>query len=295
MQPDDDAILPVVLPRPTIIVPPTPAINASSLTIKVWERKLADNLMCTDNLRRLKCLLLASIAPADLVVLHDPLFGLLNITALTIMNHLTILHGTRNQTDFAHLRAQLLTTMTSRDSVQDFIGSHQLLHDQFAESNQPLSELDKCHHFREAVQTQAHVQHAIDSYLVAHPLIGDQTFLALTTHVLQQAPNFAPTVASMGYSASTTTDSPQIPSESFLASSAFVALITAAVRAAQPPPRKTRRERAPKPTTRAYCYHHGYDKLNSTECRHMTSQSFSTDKKTAKTHLDVTGGSINHL
>ena len=37
------------------------------------------------------------------------------------------------------------------------------------------------------------------SYLVAHPLIGDQTLLALTTHVLQQAPNFAPTVASMGY------------------------------------------------------------------------------------------------
>ena len=179
VQPDDDAILPVVLPRPTIIVPPTPAINASSLTIKLWERKLADNLICTDNLRRLKYLLLASIAPADLVVLHDPLFGLLNITALTIMNHLTILHSTRNQTDFAHLCAQLLTTITSRDSVQDFIGSHQLLHDQFAESNQPLSELDKCHHLREAVQTQVHVQHAIDSYLVAHPLIGDQTLLTL--------------------------------------------------------------------------------------------------------------------
>lgn len=295
VQPDDNALPPAVLPRPTITVPPTPAINASSLTIKVWERRLADNLLCTDNLRRLKSLLLASITPADLVVLHDPLFGLLNVTALTIMNHVTILHGTRNQTDFAHLRAQLLTTMTSRDTVQDFIGSHQLLHDQFAESNQPLSELDKCHHFREAVQTQAHVQHAIDSYLVAHPLVGDQTFVALTTHVLQQAPNFAPTVASMGYSASTTTDSPHIPSESFLASPAFVALITAAVRAAQPPPRKSRRERASKPPTRPYCYHHGYDTHNSTECRYMIAQSFPSDKKTAKTHLDITGGSTNRL
>jgi hypothetical protein len=294
-QPDDAALPPVLLPRPTIIVPPTPAANAAPLTIKVWERRLADNLLCTDNLRRLKSLLLASIAPADLVVLHDPLFGLLNITALTIMNHVTILHGTRNQTDFAHLRAQLLTTMTSRDSVQDFIGSHQLLHDQFAESNQPLSELDKCHHFREAVQTQAHVQHAIDSYLVAHPLVGDQTFITLTTHVLQQAPNFAPTVASMGYSASTTIDSPHIQSEAFLASPAFVALITAAVRAAQPPSRKSRRERALKPITRAYCYHHGYDTHNSADCRYMTAQSFSTDKKTAKTHLDITGGSSNRL
>ena len=100
----------------------------------MWERRLADNLLATDNLRTLKSLLLASIPAADLVVLQDPFFGLLNVTALTIMNHVTILHGTRNQTDFAHLRAQLLVTMTSRDSVQDFIGSHQLLHDQFDES-----------------------------------------------------------------------------------------------------------------------------------------------------------------
>ena len=163
-------------------------------------------MLSIDKLPRLKDLLLASIPPADLVVLHDPFFGLLDVTELTVMNHVTILHGTRNPTDFAHLRAQLLLSMTSRDSVQDLFGSHKLLHDQFTESQQPLSELDKCHHFREAVQTQAHVQHAIDSYLVAHLLVGDQTFLSLTTHVLQQAPNFALTVTSMGYSANTITD-----------------------------------------------------------------------------------------
>ena len=43
VQPDDNSLPPVVLPCPTITVPPTPAINASSLTIKVWERRLADN------------------------------------------------------------------------------------------------------------------------------------------------------------------------------------------------------------------------------------------------------------
>ena len=296
VQPEDDALLPALLPRPTIVIPPTPAINASPLTIKVWERRLADNLLTTDNLRTLKSLLLASIPPADLVVLHDPFFGLLNVTALTIMNHVTILHRTHNQTDFAHLCAQLLVTMTSRDSVQDFIGSHQLLHDQFYESQQPLSELDKCHHFREAVRTQAHVQHAIDSYLVANPLVGEQTFLALTTHVLQQAPNFAPTIASLGYSANAATDHHIRPPESFLSSPAFVAMITSAVKAAQPAPRKPRRDRAAaQPKTRAYCFHHGYDMHNSIDCRHMIAQSFSADKKAAHTHLDVTGGSTNRL
>ena len=154
------------------------------------------------------------------------------------MNHITVLHGTRNQTNFAHLRALLLFSMTSQDSLKDFIGAHQLLHDQFADSQQPLSELDKCHFFREAVKTQAHIQHAIDSYLVAHPLVERQLFGALTAHVLEQAPNFAPTTASMGYAANTTNAIPALPDAdphlALLASPAFAGLITAAVQAARP-------------------------------------------------------------
>ena len=48
VQPDDDALPPALLPHPIIVIPPTPATNASSLTIKVWERRLADNLLSTD-------------------------------------------------------------------------------------------------------------------------------------------------------------------------------------------------------------------------------------------------------
>ena len=119
---------------------------------------------------------------------------------------------------------------------------------------------------------------------------------ALTTHVLQQAPNFAPTIASLGYSANAATDHHILPPESFLSSPAFVAMITSAVKAAQPAPRKPRRDRAAaQPKTRAYCFHHGYDMHNSIDCRHMIAQSFSADKKAAHTHLDVTGGSTNRL
>ena len=79
---DDVALPPALLPRPVVVIPPTPAATASSPTIKVWERKLADNLLTTDNLHRLKALLIASISSADLVALHDPLFGLLSVPAL---------------------------------------------------------------------------------------------------------------------------------------------------------------------------------------------------------------------
>ena len=70
--------------------------------------------------------------------------------------------------------------MGHTESIQDFIGTHQLIHDQFAEAQQPLSELDKCHHFREALKSLTHIHHAIDSYLVTHPLVGQQLYRELT-------------------------------------------------------------------------------------------------------------------
>ena len=195
--------------------------------------------------------------------------------------------------------------MNASESLQDFIGVHQLLHDQFAEAQQPLSELDKCHYFREAVKTLPHIHHAIESYLVTHPLVGNQQYRELTTHVLQQAPNFAPTAASMGYAATTivTTDVPTEPTSvtELLHSPAFAAIITAAVQKAAAPRHKnqpTRPAAAKKSGTeaskdRAYCYHHGYDSHRGVDCRHMRSNSFSSDKLAANTHMYVTGASTN--
>ena len=85
-----------ILPRPIVTTPATPPATASALTIKIWERRLADNVLVSDNLRNLKSQLLASVQPADLVTLHDPFFGLMNVTAYTIMAHRIELHGTLN-------------------------------------------------------------------------------------------------------------------------------------------------------------------------------------------------------
>ena len=294
----------VVVPRPTIILPPTPAVNASALTIKVWERRLAENILVTDSLRLLKAQLIASVQPADVVSLHDPFFGLLNVPALTILLHLTELHGTLNSTDFAYLRSQLSLPMTPNASLQDFIGTHQLIHDQFSEAQQPLSELDKCHHFREAVATFTHINHAIDSYLVAHPLVGTQNFRDLTTHTLQQAPNFTPTASAMGYAATTTQhhnahlDVDNM--SALLHTPAFAALITAAVKAATPVNPRGQRPRTPAvkrppsvppPKARLYCFHHGYDSHHGSDCRYMSTNDFVAAQRAATDHTTLSGAS----
>ena len=152
--------------------------------------------------------------------------------------------------------------------------------------------------FGEAVQTQPHIQHAIDSYLVAHTLIGEQTFLALTNHVAEQAPNFAPTVASMGYAANSTPadQSTSNPSLTLLSSPAFTALLTAAVKAAIPPSRKNSKRAAVRSSpTRPYCLHHGYDGQASADCRHMLAHDFSADQRAAVTHTALAGASTTRL
>jgi uncharacterized protein YerC len=296
-----------ISPRPTITIPATPPTNATALTIKIWERRLADNVLVTDNLRSLKAQLIASVQPADIIILHDPFFGLLNVPALTIMNHLTELHGTLNRSDFAHLRLQLSLPMTANESLQDFIGTHQLLHDQFAEAHQPLSELDKCHHFREAIKTLPHINHAIDSYLVAHPLVEAQNYRDLTAHTVNQAPNFTPTAVAMGYAALTTNTNTSLNAEdvpALLRSPAFAALITAAVKAATPSNPRPSRARNPAAkhgppaipnTNRLYCFHHGYDGHHSADCRYMSTNDFSAAKRTATDHTALTGASTTRL
>ena len=257
----------------------------------------------TDNSRTLEAQLTASVQPADIDILHD-LFGLLNVPVLTILMHFTELHGTLNSSDFAHLRSQLSLSIAPNIFLQDLIGTHQLLHNQFAEAQQPLSELDKCHHFREAVTTFTHINHAIDSYLVAHPLVGAQNYRDLTTHTLQQAPNFTPTAAAMGYAATTTQHNNahlDVDNVSALQHTpAFAALITAAVKAATPVNSRGQRPRTPaakRPPpvpplkARLYCFHHGYDSHRGSDCRHMSTNDFVAAQRAATDHNTLSGAS----
>jgi hypothetical protein len=303
-EPNEDPALPQIIQlRPTLILPAQPAGNASALTIKIWERKCNDIHTMSEQLRALKMKLIASISRDDLKALHDPIFGLLNIAHTTILQQVATIHGILDSSDFVALRQILAARMDCAMSCTEIISKHRTVHDQLRDAGQPLSDFDKCHLFREAVQGMTHIRAAIDSYLIVHPLIADQVFTTLAEHVLQQAPNFAPTAGTMGYTAnvSATTSSP-VDMSTIFESPAFAALITRTVQAALPIHRRGRTARAPQeltvdPATRPYCFVHGYDSHKGTACRVMRDQPelHSNAKKNALTHTRIAGGSTNRL
>ena len=112
-------------------------------------------------------------------------------------------------------------------------------------------------YFRNAIAHHTNMRAAYESYLISTPLIGEQTFAALTTHIAQQAPNFTTTAADMGYAASTIAS---ITAPDYFQSPAFAALLTRTIQQAlstpTPVPRKA--NSGTKKTTH-YCYLHGHN------------------------------------
>ena len=304
LMPNADPELPPVLqPRPTLALPNQPAANASALTIKIWERRCNDIHTMSEQLRELKIKLIASISRDDLTALHDPIFGLLNIAHTTILQQVANIHGILDSSDSVSLRQKLAARMDSSMSCTEIISKHRTVNDQLRNAGQPISDFDKCHLFRETVQGMSHIRAVIDSYLIADPLIADQLFTTLAEHVLQQAPNFAPTAGTMGYTAnvSATTTVP-VDTSNIIESPAFAALITRTVQAALPNHRRGGGARAVQeypvdPATRPYCFVHGYDSHKGVACRIMRDQPelYSNAKKNSLTHTAIAGGSVNRL
>ena len=159
------------------------------------------------------------------------------------------------------------------------------------------------------MQGVSRIRAAIDSYLIVHPLIADQLFTTLAEHVLQQAPNFAPTAGTMGYTANVSaTATVPVDMSNILNLPAFgsngftAALITRTVQAALPNHRRGGGARAAQehpvdPATRPYCFVHGYDSHKGVACRIMRDQPelYSNAKKNSLTHTAIAGGSVNRL
>ena len=299
----DPELPPVVQPRPTLALPNQPTATASALTIEIWERKCNAIHTMSEQLRELKIKLIASISREDLTALHDPIFGLLNITHTTILQQVANMHGILDSSDFVSLRQKLAARMDSSMSCTEIISKHRRVHDQLRDAGQPIADFDKCHLFREAVQGMAHIRAAIDSYLIAYPLIADQLFTTLAEHVGQQAPNFAPPAGTMGYTANVSaTAAAPVDMSNLLESPAFAAFITQSVQAALPTHRRGGGARAAQehpvdPATRPYCFVHGYDSHKGVACRVMRDQPelYSNVKKNSITHTTVAGGSVNRL
>lgn len=153
------------------------------------------------------------------------------------MEHISILHGNLDNNDYAQLITMLTSAMTTADTISGIVAHNRQIHEQFQNSNQPLSDYQKCTYFRNAIHHHQHMRSAYESYVIATLLIGVQSFATLTTHVIQQAPNYTATPAELGYAANVM---PPVPE--YFQSAAFAALLTKTVQHAVAPGAATQKK-----------------------------------------------------
>lgn len=300
----------IVADRPLFEEPAAPAHNAGPAIIAIWKKKSDDYRITYEHLRLFKAAIISSIDPHDLLILSDPLLGLLNVSLRQIWQHVTDLYGTLTAADFTSLRQQLVQPMSPSTTVQAHIGIHRHIHQQFEASNQTISNVDKCYYLKYSVQTHPDVKIALDSYFVVNPAVAQQTFVSMSTHLIAQQANFAPTAAAMGYTANATAELVPNNLDQLCASPAFAALILKTVQAALPSGRdRARRPRtsttlpasaaltSPSDRPRAYCHSHGYDTHRGTDCRYMLAhpELFTKQHRTATNHTALPGGNVTRL
>ena len=107
--------------------------------------------------------------------------------------------------------------------VSEIAAEHRLIHVQFTEANQRLSEIDKCRYIRAAIANNVAMNTAVTSYLMTHPQIIQQTFAGLVSHITEQAPKFSITSHDFGYAASSA--SRFNPPAAYFESTAFAAFL----------------------------------------------------------------------
>ena len=286
--------------RPTFAPPVQPPDNATTGVWKAFEtrRKLFDIYAAAALLllRRLKL----TLPIADINLLSHPILGLVNYSAFQLMEHLRQTYGTFQATDFNKLYLALDHKITSTTDFPTLAAKFRLIFEQFSANNQPLSELQKCNYLSNAIAAIPHLVKTQDTFYHLHPLPQDRQFLQLIHHIAVHAPNFVPTASDLGYVAAATSIPPSTEISNFLASSQFATIIAtaAAAIAKTSPPIQHRPPRHAKPatppTSRLYCYVHGYDWHSGTACKKMAKDPslYPPGAITAPTHLSITGGNI---
>jgi hypothetical protein len=96
--------------------PPPTALTAGDTTLqrKTFARELASYEALVLVQARLRTIIIASILPADLVALRDPVHADLLLDIPTIMAHVALIHGSVTAEDLSAWKAALLEQLSSR-------------------------------------------------------------------------------------------------------------------------------------------------------------------------------------
>ena len=148
-------------------------------------------------LRRIK----HSLPAADTALLSHPVLGLVNLTALEIMNHFPLQYGVFGVTDFNILYLKLEETMGCKYQFADFASRFRLIFAQFASNNQSISELQQCNILCRSIASHVDLVKAQDSFFNLFPDPNLRTFAALVAHITIHTLNFSQPKSDLGYTA----------------------------------------------------------------------------------------------
>jgi hypothetical protein len=253
-----------LLPRYDFLTPPPPlAGNAANAAVKEREIQVLNKAAISRAYYKLRAKYVNSIPAEDISELSIPIYGISCRSFREIHAHITNKYSVLTPADFLIIHARLRRPKTAVQSFAEVASIHRELHETMALARQPLSELDKCNFYTEAIENDPSGDYATQLYTQLQPFLLQRTFAALVAHVTMHAPNHTATARSMKLSAAFAAQSERTPdtiSSAFAVSSTDIAALTAEIAQLRKTNQELRGVKGPrtgKSRPKFYCWVHG--------------------------------------
>lgn len=277
--------------RPNRDFPAEPADNASAAVVALYNRKCANMADTFAHRSELKIYLLQKIGVTNVNTLSHATTGTRYVTEIVIMQAMATKYGQVHSGTLLQWNSELHKPIDDSATLEDFLGSHKILHDSFTGVKQSKSEYDKIEAAIAALVPRTAAGLAITKYKMDTPDASKQTFTDFAAFLVLQAPNMPITASTMKYAAHASIADfdarVEAAVDARLAAMGFAAGV-------QAPPVPATVKSTSKPKTKKYCYAHGYQgSHHGAQCHLMANATtkYSQAKVNAKDHRAVPGGS----
>jgi hypothetical protein len=267
---------------------PQPALTVSANAYKSYETLRDHQNFLREKLDKFTLKIAASIPVVDIAALRDPISGDIFITAAQYLQRVSAYKELTTE-DLHRVDQKLHQQKKAGEDLTVIIERHLDCHSIRAVAGQALNEFDKVERFSNAISADPACAAATLSFRQMTPIPRNQTFAALSDHVLVHAPNHVPTISSVGLSPAFSASSTQ----EIISLRTQLAAALAANSSITPPISKPPTSNSNKNNLkRAYCYHHGYGTHAGVKCRTMLANPtiFSPAKLQATDPNSVPGG-----
>jgi hypothetical protein len=255
-----------------------PDAAATSVTVKLFEIRIADRKIVYRSLAYLTQKFINSLAPDDISELSDDVYGMMNVTLRQCFVHSEMKYGRLDQSDFDKIFDTLQSPKLATQDFAALADIHRDMHQLLASANQVSTEYSKTQYFMQAIKDDPAGRYATELFLQQFPYIPDRRFADLFTTVVRHAPTYLATNVSLGYSSALSTVSVASASAAPTTTTTLAQQISKTQRdlaalLKQQRGTSTTGPSAPPPnasTPHLYCHLHGYQKTHAgSACNHM--------------------------